>query len=159
MAEQEKSVPAPATADLQGDEDDGSRLIGTRSPGGYVQDKGLRCPEVADDGVQCHRLRHDDDPYAHDFAGPGIVSLIGSGGGSGGGPVDGGQKWSVWIKQVHAVRALLLDQIAEDGHTHYGLFDDPYNEQARQKAKIAEAVGLHVHYSKGGIPERITEEA
>lgn len=59
---------------------------------------GQYCTAHADDGAPCQReLNHEG---VHDFA----VQK--------GTPVDGGQRWSHWIRVVHAARALLLDEPA-----------------------------------------------
>lgn len=113
-----------------------------------------RCPVVADDGAQCHRPIHViSDPDAHDFVGKSEN------------PVDGGQPWQTWIRQVHAVRALLLTETDDDKGTHTGVPNTKYGEfddetlpaDAQRLADIALAVGLAVHRDKQGYLEFITE--
>lgn len=111
-----------------------------------------RCPVVADDGAQCHRPPHLEDPDTHDFVG--VPDN----------PVDGGQSWQTWIRQVHAVRALLLFETDDDKgkvtgrpYARYGEFDDSVTADSRRLADIALAVGLAVHRDKQGYLEYITE--
>jgi hypothetical protein len=97
------------------------------------------CVMVADDGARCQLdADHADE---HDFAVPR------------GAPVDGGQKWSRWIQQVHAVRDLLLDQPPTD--------DRPYawgvvmsGPEADRLVAIAQVVGLALHATDGRVELR-----
>lgn len=97
------------------------------------------CGVVADDGALCRRTMHMHDPDSHDFSAGGAES------------VDGGRKWSDWIKMVHAVRGLLLPDSAEGEMTREGLVDEwPLDRCRGILTDVALAVELTVDRREDG---------
>jgi hypothetical protein len=80
-----------------------------------------RCPIVADDGEQCRLKPHPGNPDSHQF---GDVPAR---------PVDGGKRWSDWIKQVNNLRQILLGY-------EFALGTD----DGQKLAQCADALGLFV---------------
>lgn len=65
----------------------------------------MTCEVVADDGAVCRREAHADDPDAHEFRQPSTH------------PVDGGRRWSDWMRMVNEVRRALIGFSVVDAHT------------------------------------------
>jgi hypothetical protein len=63
------------------------------------------CGFVADDGGVCHRRSHMEEPDAHDFSERVRATRA----------VDGGRRWSEWIRTVHLIRETLqsVDDLAK----------------------------------------------
>lgn len=77
-----------------------------------------RCTTVADDGERCTRLPHPHDPDGHHF------------GRESKNPVDGGRRWSDWIRKVEALKNALIG---------YELrLADPSTQKIMQLASILE---------------------
>lgn len=108
-----------------------------------------KCGVTADDGEQCKRAIHLDDPDAHDFAGAPAD------------PVDGGRSWREWITMVHQVRTILQRDAGPDGVGRQGNVDDWLPAECRDAlVEIALAVGLEVQQSQRGTNDpRVIREA
>lgn len=124
-------IPQPSTAFAEGDEN--QRRMVQEAPA----DPYARCAVRADDDMQCTRAAHADDPDAHDFAGQEPRHER----------VDGGRRWSDWIKMVNNVRGLLMPQIVEGTLTREGRIEEWPDEYCRELLlSVAQAVGLSVQY-------------
>lgn len=121
-------TPQPSTAFVEGD----SRIVQDAPADPYA-----RCAVRADDDMQCVRAVHPDDPDAHDFTGQVPRHER----------VDGGRRWSDWIKTVNDVRGLLMPQIVQGTLTREGRIEEWPDEYCRGLLlSIAQAVGLSVQY-------------
>lgn len=96
-----------------------------------------RCDVRADDGAQCVRAVHPDNPDAHDFSAQASREDR----------VDGGRRWSDWIQTVNDVRDLLMPQMVEGTITREGRIGEWSEEYCRSLLlAIAQRVGLSVQY-------------
>lgn len=101
-----------------------------------------QCPELADDGAQCQR--EYGDHVEHDFSAQSHPSAA----------VDGGRKWSDWIKMVHAVRELLMPQATDKDMGKEGRVDEWPEAYCRE---ILIAVAMTVDLKVEGNPRVIRE--